>query len=93
MGLSDNRESGNLSMFIAGALVGAGVALGSKGIRLLERLGLEGPLRDYGPRWTQWRAPGRVSDALQLIAPTGSPAGEISTESLILAQDERWRRA
>jgi hypothetical protein len=38
-------------------------------------------------------SPERVSDALQLIAPTGSPAGEISTESLILAQDERWRRA
>jgi salicylate hydroxylase len=35
--------------------VGAGVALGSNSIRLLERLGLEGPLRDYGPRWTQWR--------------------------------------
>ena len=43
--------------------VGAGVALGSNSIRLLERLGLEGPLRDYGPRWTQWRfnaADGRV---------------------------------
>jgi salicylate hydroxylase len=35
--------------------VGAGVAIGSNSIRLLERLGLEGPLRDYGPRWTQWR--------------------------------------
>ena len=35
--------------------LGAGVALGSNSIRLLERLGLEGPLRDYGPRWTQWR--------------------------------------
>ncbi|TPG36690.1 FAD-dependent monooxygenase [Mycolicibacterium hodleri] len=35
--------------------VGAGVAIGSNSIRLLERLGLEGPLREYGPRWTQWR--------------------------------------
>jgi salicylate hydroxylase len=35
--------------------VGAGVALGSNSIRLLERLGLEVPLREYGPRWTHWR--------------------------------------
>ena len=47
MGLSDNRESGNLSMFIAGALVGAGVALlfapqsGSQ---------MRGLLRDYAAR-------------------------------------------
>jgi salicylate hydroxylase len=35
--------------------VGAGVALGANSLRLLERLGLQGPLQDYGPRWTQWR--------------------------------------
>jgi salicylate hydroxylase len=35
--------------------VGAGVALGANSIRLLERLGLQGPLQNYGPRWTQWR--------------------------------------
>jgi salicylate hydroxylase len=35
--------------------VGAGVALGANSMRLLDRLGLEQPLRDYGPRWTQWR--------------------------------------
>jgi salicylate hydroxylase len=35
--------------------VGAGVAVGSNSLRLLERLGLEAPLRAYGPRWTQWR--------------------------------------
>lgn len=35
--------------------VGAGVAVGANSLRLLERLGLEGPLRAYGPRWTQWR--------------------------------------
>lgn len=43
--------------------VGAGVALGANSIRLLDRLGLEKPLHDYGPRWTQWRfndASGRV---------------------------------
>jgi salicylate hydroxylase len=43
--------------------VGAGVALGSNSIRLLERLGLGDALRTYGPRWTQWSfnaADGRV---------------------------------
>jgi salicylate hydroxylase len=35
--------------------VGAGVALGANSLRLLQRLGLNEPLRDYGPRWTQWR--------------------------------------
>jgi salicylate hydroxylase len=35
--------------------VGAGVALGANSMRLLDRLGLEKPLLDYGPRWTQWR--------------------------------------
>ena len=35
--------------------VGAGVALGANSIRLLDRLGLQKPLQDYGPRWTQWR--------------------------------------
>lgn len=35
--------------------VGAGVAVGANSLRLLERLGLEAPLRAYGPRWTQWR--------------------------------------
>lgn len=35
--------------------VGAGVALGANSIRLLDRLGLQGPLQDYGPRWTNWR--------------------------------------
>ena len=35
--------------------VGAGVALGANSIRLLDRLGMQGPLQDYGPRWTQWR--------------------------------------
>ncbi|MGH3637675.1 MAG: FAD-dependent monooxygenase [Mycobacterium sp.] len=43
--------------------VGAGVALGANSIRLLDRLGLQGPLKDYGPRWTNWRfsdAGGRV---------------------------------
>src|ERR1700733_11527010 len=43
--------------------VGAGVALGANSMRLLDRLGLEQPLREYGPRWTQWSfnaADGRV---------------------------------
>lgn len=35
--------------------VGAGVALGANSIRLLDRLGLQKRLADYGPRWTQWR--------------------------------------
>ena len=35
--------------------VGAGVALGANSIRLLDRLGLQKPLQDYGPRWTQWQ--------------------------------------
>ncbi|MCV7136166.1 FAD-dependent monooxygenase [Mycobacterium hodleri] len=35
--------------------VGAGVALGANSIRLLDRLGLQKQLADYGPRWTQWR--------------------------------------
>lgn len=35
--------------------VGAGVALGANSMRLLDRLGLQKPLQDYGPRWTQWR--------------------------------------
>lgn len=35
--------------------VGAGVALGANSMRLLDRLGLQKPLQDYGARWTQWR--------------------------------------
>ncbi len=35
--------------------VGAGVALGANSIRPLERLGLQTPLQNYGPRWMQWR--------------------------------------
>ncbi|WP_173008574.1 FAD-dependent oxidoreductase [Mycolicibacterium sp. P1-18] len=35
--------------------VGAGVALGANSMRLLDRLGLQQQLADYGPRWTQWR--------------------------------------
>ncbi|WP_370581831.1 FAD-dependent monooxygenase [Mycolicibacterium sp. BK607] len=35
--------------------VGAGVAVGSNSLHLLERLGLREPLRNYGPRWTHWR--------------------------------------
>lgn len=35
--------------------VGAGVALGANSMRLLDRLGLQQPLLNYGPRWTQWR--------------------------------------
>jgi salicylate hydroxylase len=49
--------------------VGAGVALGANSIRLLDRLGLQKPLQDYGPRWTQWRfsdSGGRVLTAQEM---------------------------